>query len=83
MLDTASVMQSITEGGVVMLVGMGIVFSFLTILVFAIMIMAKAVAYIDKIWPAPVEEVKTSKKKPTATDDTEVAIAIAVASASV
>ena len=80
MLDTASVMQSVTEGGVVMIVGMGIVFSFLTILVFAIMIMAKAVTYIDKIWPAPVEEVKTSKKK-AATDDTEVAIAIAVASA--
>ena len=48
---------------------------FLTILVFAIMIMARCVAYIDQIWPAPVAEVKTSKKKAT-TDDTEVAIAI-------
>ena len=75
MLDMTSVMQSITEGGVVMLVGMGSVFSFLTILVFAIMIMARCVAYIDQIWPAPVAEVKTSKKKAT-TDDTEVAIAI-------
>ena len=80
MLDMTSVMQSITEGGVVMLVGMGIVFSFLTILVFSITSMARGVAYIEKIWPSPVEEVKTAKK-PKATDDTEVAIAIAIANA--
>ena len=75
MLDMTSVMQSITEGGVVMLVGMGIVFSFLTILVFAIMIMARVVAYIDKICPVAVAEVKSLKKKSTS-DDAEVAIAI-------
>ena len=39
-----NIIQSSTEGAVVMVVGMGIVFSFLTILVFAIMIMAIAVA---------------------------------------
>ena len=39
------------------------------------MIMARCVAYIEQIWPAPVAEVKTSKKKETS-DDTEVAIAI-------
>ena len=76
-----NIIQSSTEGAVVMVVGMGIVFSFLTILVFAIMIMARCVAYIEKIWPSPVEEVKTSTKNKKTTDDTEVAIAIAVANA--
>ena len=76
-----SILQSATEGAVVMAVGMGIVFSFLVILVFAIMIMAHVVAYINKIWPEPVEEVKTAKKVKKSTDDTEIAIAIALANA--
>lgn len=75
-----NIIQSATEGAVVMVVGMGIVFSFLTILVFAITIMARAVARIEKIWPSPVEEVKTAKK-PKAQDDSAIAIAIAMAAA--
>ncbi len=75
-----NIIQSATEGAVVMVVGMGIVFSFLTVLVFGIMTMARGVARIEKIWPSPVEEVKTSKKQKT-TDDSEIALAIAVAMA--
>lgn len=66
-------------GGTTMLVGMGIVFSFLVILVFAIMIMAKCVAIINKLCPLPIEEVKAPKVK--ASDDAEIALAIAVAAA--
>jgi sodium pump decarboxylase gamma subunit len=77
-----NIIQSSTQGAVVMAVGMGIVFSFLTILVFAIMIMARCVAFIEKIWPSPTEEVKTTKKTKTS-DDTEIAIAIAVAKSAV
>ncbi len=80
MLD--SIMQAIiqggTEGGIVMVVGMGIVFLFLTILVFAIMIMARIVAFINKICPPPVEE-KQVKKVTKKADDTEIAIAVAIA----
>ena len=65
------------QGGVTMLVGMGIVFSFLVILVFAMMIMTKCVLFINKICPEAVVEQKT--KKATASDDSEIAAAIAVA----
>ncbi len=67
-----------TEGLITMVVGMGIVFSFLVILVFAIQIMAKCVEYINKICPLPVEEPKVKKTKKTQ-DDSEVALAIACA----
>ena len=63
-----------------MVVGMGIVFSFLAILVFAINIMVKCVEVVNKLCPLPVEEPKGSKKA-AKTDDSEVAIAIAVAMA--
>ena len=63
-----------------MVVGMGIVFSFLVILVFAINIMVKCVEVVNKWFPLPVEEPKTSKKT-AKSDDSEVAIAIAVAMA--
>ena len=65
------------QGGVTMAVGMGIVFSFLVILVFAMSIMTKCVLFINKICPEAVAEPKT--KKPAASDDSELAAAIAVA----
>ena len=61
-----------------MVVGMGIVFSFLVILVFAINIMVKCVEVVNKLCPLPIEEPKTAKKV-AKSDDSEVAIAIAVA----
>ncbi len=60
-----------------MVVGMGIVFSFLVILVFAINIMVNCVEVVNKLCPLPVEEPKAVKK--SASDDTEIAIAIAAA----
>ena len=66
-------------GGTTMAVGMGIVFSFLVILVFAMLIMSNVVAWLNKVCPLPVAEVKQVKK--AATDDSEIAIAIAVAMA--
>ena len=66
-------------GGTTMAVGMGIVFSFLVILVFAMLIMSNVVAWLNKVCPLPVAEVKQTKK--VATDDSEIAVAIAVAMA--
>jgi len=66
------------EGGITMVVGMGIVFTFLAILVFAMSIMTKCVLFINKICPEAVEEPKKAKK-PTSSDDSELAAAIAVA----
>ena len=67
------------QGGTTMAVGMGIVFSFLVILVFAMLIMSNVVAWLNKVCPLPVAEVKQVKK--ATTDDSEVAVAIAVAMA--
>lgn len=76
MLDANIWIQGLTT----MLVGMGIVFTFLVILVFAIFILAKCVAVIDKICPVAVPVAKIVKKT-SSSDDSEVAVAIAVAMA--
>ncbi|MBR2069340.1 MAG: OadG family protein [Candidatus Gastranaerophilales bacterium] len=62
-----------------MIVGMGIVFSFLVILVFAINIMVKCVEIVNKLCPLPVETPKAVKK--AGTNDAEIALAIAIAKA--
>ncbi len=73
MLDT----QLWAQGSTTLLIGMGIVFTFLVILIFAIMISAKVVKLIDRLFPPLKEEIKPSKK--SSTDESEVALAIAVA----
>ena len=64
-------------GSTAMVVGMGIVFSFLIILVGAIALMARFVEFLNKVCPLPVVEQKT--KKASTTDNTDIALAIAVA----
>ena len=64
------------QGGTTMAVGMGIVFSFLVILVFAMLIMSNVIAWLNKVCPLPVAEVKTAKKAVT-NDDSAIAVAIA------
>ena len=66
-------------GGTTMAVGMGIVFSFLVVMVFAMLIMSRVVAWLNKVCPLPVVEAKQVKK--ATTDDSEIAVAIAVAMA--
>lgn len=68
-----------TQGLTTMAVGMGIVFTFLIILVFAIIVMARVVAFINKVCPLPVVEPKAPKAK--SNDESEIALAIAVAMA--
>lgn len=76
MLDT----QLWLQGGITVLIGMGVVFTFLTITIFAISLMAKAVAFIDKVCPPVVEETKTKTKgKAKTTDEADVALAVLVA----
>ena len=73
MLETSIWITGLTT----MVVGMGIVFSFLVILVFAINIMVKIVEVVNRLCPVPVEEVKTTKR--VSSDDDAIALAIAVA----
>ena len=65
------------EGCLIMFIGMGTVFAFLTIMIYAIQIMTKVIKVINKFSPEILPETKVTKKKTT--DDSEIAIAIACA----
>ncbi|MBR5304578.1 MAG: OadG family protein [Candidatus Gastranaerophilales bacterium] len=65
-------------GGTTMAVGMGIVFSFLVVMVFAMLIMSNVVAWLNKVCPVVVAEVKQAKKAAT-NDDSTIALVIAAA----
>ena len=65
------------EGLIITIVGMSTVLMFLTILVFAMKLMAKAVVLINKFMPEEVEAPVVVRKE-TNTDE-EIAVAIAVA----
>ena len=63
------------DGLTTMIIGMGVVFTFLVITIFAMQIMSKVVAYLNKIFPEAVTQTAVVKK--SSSDDTEIAIAIA------
>ncbi len=73
MLNSEILMQGLT----IMLVGMGVVFSFLVILVFATMLVSSVVKWLNKVCPVQNEETKKIKAK--SSDDSEIALAIAAA----
>ena len=74
-----NVVEIFNEGFAVMCVGMGTVFIFLTIMIFAMNCMSKVVEKLNTIWPEPVPQVVGSKKKATKGDDSEIAAAIVAA----
>lgn len=66
------------DGLIVTVVGIGVVFLFLTLLVFSMNVMAKAINVINKFFPEEVAETVSVSTKRISTDD-DVAVAIAVA----
>lgn len=66
------------EGAVVMVIGMGTVFLFLTIMICAMNINELILKFLGKYFPEEIPEVKTTKKKVDTSND-EVALAIACA----
>lgn len=74
-------MEALKEGFIIMVIGMGTVFMFLTIMVYAMNICTKLIGYINKYFPEEgVNEganCKNSKKK--SNNDAEIALAIAAA----
>ena len=68
------------NGLIVTVVGMGVVFIFLTIQVFAMHLCAKIISVVNKFFPEKTEEDKT-KKKTSSSSDEEIAIAIAATKA--
>ena len=73
-------LNNIQDGVVIMLIGMGVVFLFLTIMVFVMDWTSKLILKLNEIFPEENEEEKPSKKQKR-TDDSEVALAIAIACA--
>ena len=71
-------MENVMTGLVVMVIGMTVVYAFLTIMILVMNLSAKAIQILNKYFPEPIEEKKTTKKK-VKTDDTDIAAAIALA----
>lgn len=69
---------ALENGLVVLSVGFFVVFMFLTILIFAMGIMGKVVAYLNKLFPVAVATAAPVKVSSSSADD-EVAVAIAAA----
>mgnify|MGYP000619803617 FL=1 len=69
---------NLQDGLLIMVLGMGFVFIFLTIMVFIMDWSSKLIIKLNEIFPEEVVEEKYTKKS-AAKDDNEVALAIAVA----
>ncbi len=68
---------TLSNGLVLLGMGMGFVLCFLTILIFAMFILKNVVQYLNNLFPEAVEEVKTAAKKTAANVDEAIAVAIA------
>ena len=72
--------ELLKEGFLLMIIGMGFVFFFLSIMIYVMNISGKVINFIGKYFPEEVEEEKNKKKKKTAgNNDMEIALAIACA----
>ena len=69
----------VKDGIFVMVIGMGTVFIFLTIMIFAMQINAKFLKFINKFFPEEIPQEKLTKRKVSKNDDEEIALAIACA----
>lgn len=69
------------EGLVLLGVGMGVVFGFLCVMVFAMNGMSLVVQWLNKLFPEAVEVVEKKGARKNVAEDEAIAIAIAVAKA--
>ncbi len=69
------------EGVVLMLMGMGVVISFLFIMIIGMRLMSKVIAYLNKLFPEVLEETASAAKKASANIDEAIAVALAAIAA--
>ena len=69
------------EGLILMAIGMGFVFAFLTIMVWVMDAMSWCVRQLNKIFPEEVEIIEKPGKRSNVSEDEAVAVAIAAAKA--
>lgn len=70
-------MNNLENGLALLLIGMGTVLAFLTLLIIAMSLMSKIVGWLNKLFPEAVEEVKSTAKKVASNIDEAIAVAIA------
>ena len=70
--------EIIEQGLTVMLIGFSSVFVFLCLMICAMFVQAKIIAYLNKVFPVAAAE-SASPKAIKASDDAEIAVAIACA----
>ena len=69
--------SAISDGVIITIVGMLVVFAFLTIMIFAMNITSSIVAYLNKKFPPKVIEAAPAKEKTQTGEEEMVAVAIA------
>lgn len=67
------------EGFVVMIIGMGTVFIFLTIMIWVMNLNSHILKIVNKYFPEEIPQPKTANKKKSSNNDEEIALAIAAA----
>lgn len=69
------------EGLILLAIGMGVVFGFLLIMVFAMNAMSMVVKWLNKLFPEEVEVVEKKSVRKNVAEEEAIAVAIAVARA--
>ena len=71
--------ELLKAGCILMLIGMGTVYFFILIMIWAMNITASVIKYVNKIFPEEIPEEKNISRKNKNSDNEEIALAIACA----
>lgn len=72
-------LELLKAGILLMIIGMGVVYFFLAIMIYVVDISSKVIKFANKYFPEEVEEDKYTPKKKSTGSDAEIALAIACA----
>ena len=79
-MDTATMLANLHVGCAIMLIGMGVVFSFLVVQIMVMNISAIVIKKLNELFPEEIpQQNKSKKKQKTQNEDELVAVAIAAA----
>lgn len=70
-------MSNLENGLALLMIGMGFVMAFLTLLIIGMTVMSRIIQWLNKLFPEAVEEVKSAAKKVSSNVDEAIAVAIA------
>ncbi len=70
-------MNNLENGLALLVIGMGVVLAFLTLLIFCMALMSKVVGWLNKLFPEATEEIVSVAKKAAANVEEAIAVAIA------